>query len=88
MPSTPHETPRSGPAQARDAADPARALISHLKAKDAPAVVHTVSFARNRFTGIHKAECTCGWFAVHLALADVQARAAVHDIDGEWEAVA
>lgn len=42
---------------------------------------HGLTFARNRVTGEHRAFCSCGWSVVSKDVAEVQARAAVHDLD-------
>lgn len=41
---------------------------------------HGLRFERNRMTGEHRAHCSCGWQCTGTA-AEVQARAATHDLD-------
>lgn len=56
----------------------------HTQTKPATEV-HQVAFERNRYTGMWRATCSCGWLWSGPQ-DEVQIRASTHDL--EWEPVA
>jgi hypothetical protein len=82
--------PHKRPAEANGAPsvaprpDPIEELIGKLRASEAVATVHVVTFERNTATGMWRARCaTCGWITAGSE-EQVQAAAGSHD---QWQPV-
>ncbi len=43
-------------------------------------VEHSVRFYKDTSDGSYRAHCSCGWWAEHEALGELQAMAATHDL--------